>query len=123
MANAKDALLERATRDPFVPAPAKAAPDPVPEGWVGETYYNPWIMDERFPLPGTVHLRMFRNGVFVPRTPGEEGAVRAALRAHGPDKPDRWKGGERRKEWRCRKCGFHTLNDDAADDHESRGLH
>lgn len=83
-------------------------------------YYNPFIVDERFALEGQTYKLRFAAGRFVARDAAEEAAVRNALRVHGRDKADRWRGDDRKSEWVCKKCGFRTRNDNAKDDHEGR---
>lgn len=90
---------------------------------VFDPYYNPRILGERFkvgegPMAPFVP---FRNGRFVPENAEQEDAVRRALRAYGPDKPERWKGDDRPL-WRCRRCGFHSGNSRAIVDHEDYGI-
>lgn len=94
-----------------------------PPAWDGGypvPYYNPVVVDERFALEGQTYKLRFAGGRFVARDAAEEAAVRNALRAYGKDKPDRWRGDDRRTEWVCKKCGFRTRNDNAKDDHEGR---
>ena len=96
------------------PAPESAAHGgeyPVP-------YYNPAIPDERFAMEGQGYKLRFASGRFIANDPAQEEAVRNALKIHGRDKPDRWRGDDRRSEWVCKKCGFRTRNDNAKDDHE-----
>lgn len=110
-----------------VPVPAKTAaqkreaePLEIPEGEYPVPYYNPFVIDERFTMEGQTYKQRFANGRFIATDSALEEAVRNALRAYGRDKPDRWRGDDRRTEWTCKKCGFRTRNDNAKDDHEGR---
>lgn len=86
-------------------------------------YYNPRVIDERFAVPGQSYKARFAGGRYVATTKADADAVEAALKAWGPDKPERWKGDDRKSEWTCKKCGFRTRNDNAKEDHEAYGLH
>lgn len=97
-------------------APEPKAEYPVP-------YYNPRVIDERFAIPGQSYKARFAAGRYVAAGKAEADAVEAALRAWGSDKPERWKGDDRKSEWTCKKCGFRTRNDNAKEDHENYGLH
>lgn len=99
-----------------VPPPVVATSDPeypVP-------FYNPRVIDERFSMPGTAYRLRFANGRFIARNPEEADAASNALRFYGADKPDLWRGDDRKSEWVCKRCGFRTLNDNAKEDHEGR---
>jgi hypothetical protein len=81
-------------------------------------YYNPKIIDERFFVEGNPYAVRFTSGRFVARDAVEEKSVRAALAAYGRNKPDRWRGDDRNKEWVDRSTGFRTFNDAVKDDFE-----
>ena len=107
------------------PAPEKVqedAPEPevvvaAPQKFIPVPYYNPKVLDEQFLVGGSPYKHYFNRGRYVAKTEVEEAAVRAALRAHGPDKPDRWRGDDR-KPWTDRRTGFSTGNENAKDDFE-----
>lgn len=101
-------MVQEAPQPDVAAAPRKFEPVP---------YYNPKILDERFLVGGSPYHHYFNRGKYVPTNETEERAVRAALRAHGPDKPDRWRGDDR-KLWTDRRTGFTTGNEAAKDDFE-----
>lgn len=94
------------------PETAQEAPQFVPV-----PYYNPRIIDEQFMHGNSPYPLYFNRGVFVPVNEDEETSVRKALLAHGPEKPDRWRG-DNRKIWTDRSSGFTTYNEEAKDDFE-----
>lgn len=102
-----------------VPDPAaKDAPvlDPLPEYPV--IYHNPKIIDEQFYIIGSPYRRKFVAGVFIANSAAEEQSVRSCLRAHGPDKPDKWRGQDRSQPWVDKKTGFTAFLDAAKYDFE-----
>lgn len=101
-------------------AAAEAKPDAAA---YPKPFFNPLVIDEQFVLSGEAGMLAFRNGRFNAENDAQEKAVRAALRAYGPDKADRWQGDTRRTEWTCKKCGFRTTNDNAQEDHERSPRH
>lgn len=104
-------------------APVVATPEPevaqeeAPQPFVPVPYYNPKVLDEQFLVGGSPYKHYFNQGKYLAKTAVQEQAVRAALRGHGPDKPDRWRGDDR-KPWTDRKTGFTTANENAKDDFE-----
>lgn len=89
-----------------------------PAKFVPVVYYNPKILDEQFLIPGSPYKHYFNRGKYVAKNVQEEAAVRAALRAHGPDAADRWQGDDR-SPYTFRRTGFTTANQNAYDDHEA----
>jgi hypothetical protein len=83
-------------------------------------YYNPITPDESFRIPGTSYFRRFAAGGVAVTNDVMEETVRAVLAGHGTDKPDRWKGNDR-KPWECKRCGFVSSNENAVDDHRETG--
>lgn len=89
-------------------------------------YYNARVPDERFKLrPDRFKFTRFFSGKFVAANAEQEAAVRAALRGHGAQKPDRWKGDDMDETWTCpgQGCVFATRNRKARDDHRGYRLH
>lgn len=101
-------------------AKAKATPlaEPV-------SYYNARVIHEQFRVGDEAYLRRFRRGRFEATTEEEEAAVRAALRAYGLNKPDRWRGDDIGPDNArvCKKCGFTTRNENAWWDHQGYEMH
>lgn len=123
-----DDAVDVATLEPFqAPAPdvevieTVPAPQPEPEPAKSKypvVYYNPKVIDEQFYIVGSPYRKRFVNGRFVATDEVEEAAVRACLAAWGKEKPDRWKGDDRKRAWTDAKTGFTTLNDNAKYDFE-----
>lgn len=113
-----EALLAEA-QPPEVPA-AEAEPAVVGEDEIvfPEVYANPKVINEQFYVIGSPYRRRFVNGRFVANNMTERTAVRACLAAWGRDKPDRWKGEDRKIEFVDKKTGFRTFLDNAKYDFE-----
>ena len=101
------------TPEPAQPMPAPAA-DTYPV-----VYYNPRVPDERFVRTSGSYFHRFVNGRFVATNAVEEEAVRAALRRHGPNAADRWRGDDMEIEWVSDNGSFRTFNKAAALDYKA----
>jgi hypothetical protein len=101
-----------------IPLPDSAEEDAVETEPVYPVVYgNPKIPDEQF-YNGTPYRGRFVNGLYVATNAAEEAAVRKALSGHGPDKPDRWKGRDRKTPWTDKRTGFTAVSDVVKDDFE-----
>ncbi len=81
-------------------------------------YYNPKVPDEMFLVGGSPYKHYFNNGRYLAHNETQETAVRNCLRAWGPDKPDRWRGDDR-KVRTFKNTGFTSGNQDVIDDYEA----
>jgi hypothetical protein len=81
-------------------------------------YYNPKVPDEKFLVGGSPYKHYFNNGRYLAHNEAQELAVRGALRAWGPDKPDRWKGDDRPVRT-FKNTGFTSGNQNVIDDYEA----
>jgi hypothetical protein len=105
-----------------LPAPVQPVQEAVEES--AETppfpvvYGNPKIPDEQFYIIGSPYRGRFVNGLYIATNPNEEQSVRAALSGHGPEKPDRWRGRDRKSPWTDKRSGFTAVSDTVKEDYE-----